>query len=101
MKITFKQTIECQGSWISRISGVILVKDKKDINPLFNLLVEQDPYWKYYKNLIKVLPKKINGYEDLKNLCSYVGKTDIDDIKSIQDKIDFMIYQYNVDDIDY
>ena len=79
--------------WESKINGVILVEKEKDIDPLWNLLCEQDCYWEYYKNLIKIAPSEIIDESDLGDMCEWVGKTDIDNIKELQEKIPFLIYQ--------
>lgn len=81
-------------SWESKVDGVILVQKEEDIEPLFQLLCEQDDYWEDYKELIQVAPKEIEKIEDLEDLCSYVGKTDIYDVAALKEKIPFIIYQY-------
>lgn len=81
-------------SWESKVYGVILVQKEEDIEPLFKLLCEQDDYWEDYKELIQVAPKEIEKIEDLEDLCSYVGKTDIYDVSALKEKIPFIIYQY-------
>lgn len=83
-------------TWNSKWESVILVKSVDDIEPLFKLLVEQDDYFTGYKNLIKVAPDSIESVEDLKHMCEYCGKTDIWDLEGLQQKIDFIIYQYYV-----
>jgi len=90
----FKIFFKGQDYWDSKVDGVILVQKEEDIEPLFKLLCEQDEYWKYYKGLIQVAPKEIEKIEDLEDLCSYVGKTDIYDVATLKEKIPFIIYQY-------
>lgn len=79
--------------WRSKVYGVVLVEKEEDIEPLFQLLCEQDSYWEYYKKLIKVAPKEIDSIGDLSELCDYCGKTDIYELESLQEKIPFIIYQ--------
>jgi hypothetical protein len=86
--------IKSQDSWESKIQGVLFVEKEKDIETLWILLCEQDDYWEDYKHLIKVAPKEIDNEEDLKKYCQYVGKTDIWNVKELQQKIDFIIFQY-------
>lgn len=87
-------SIECANEWHSKIYGVIFVKRQEDIDILYKLLSEQDDYWIAWdmKHLIKVLPKSITQY-DLDNLCEYVGKVDIYNVKEIKNEVDFFIYQ--------
>lgn len=80
--------------WHSKWESVILVKSPEDIEPLFKLLVEQDDYFTGYKHLIKVAPNSIESVQDLDDMCSYCGKTDIWDLEGLQKRIDFIIYQY-------
>ena len=96
MKIKIKpQYIEGDATWEPKMEGVIFVEKEEDIEPLWQLLCEQDDYWEDYKNLIKVSPGEISSREELKRYCEPVGKTDIYDVKSIQEKIPFFIYQYS------
>jgi len=102
MKIIIKPQIflGCN-HWESKMEGVILVENENDIEPLWKLLCEQDDYWKNYKDVIKVAPKEIDSVADIKIMCQYVGKTDIDNPKELQEKIPFIMYQYNEDDDDF
>jgi hypothetical protein len=80
-------------SWESKLNGVILVEKEEDIEPLWKLLIEQDDYWEYYKGVIQVAPKEIDGEEDIARMCVYVGKTDIYNVQELQSKIPFIMYQ--------
>ena len=93
LQIKIESEVKCRGHWDSKIKGVILVEKEEHIEKLFKLLVKQDDYWEHYKYIIQVAPKVIKDYSDLSNLCKYVGKTDIDDIKKLKTKIPFIIYQ--------
>lgn len=93
MEIKITTYIKCLGNWNSKCNGVVLVKYKKDIEPLWKLLCEQDEYWKSYKELIKVAPKQIDSLSELNALVKYCGKTDIYNIEELKKKIPFMIYQ--------
>ena len=79
MELVFKpKVLSCQGSWTPKMEGVILVKKKSDIKPLFKLLCEQDDYWESYEKLIQVAPKgEIEDINQIRDMCQYVGKTDI------------------------
>jgi hypothetical protein len=79
--------------WQSKMNGVILVEKTEDILPLWNLLVEQDYYWKEYRHVIQVAPKEIDGDSDISRMCVYVGKTDIDNPQELQSIIPFIMYQ--------
>ena len=46
------KTLECQNDWLSKIEGVIFVEKESDIEILFDALVKQDDYWKFYKKWI-------------------------------------------------
>jgi hypothetical protein len=80
-------------SWESKLNGVILVEKEEDIEPLWKLLIEQDDYWKYHREVIQVAPKEIDGEEDIARMCVYVGKTDIYNVQELQSKIPFIMYQ--------
>lgn len=99
MKVTFKpRTFDGQSSWEPKMQGVIFVKSEEDIDKLWKVLCEQDDYWESYKKLIKVLPEgEFKDETDFIKYCDYVGKTDIYDVKSVREKVDFMIYQYRED----
>lgn len=99
MEIKITNVFKGDDNWLSKKNGVVLVEKESDIEPLFKLLVEQDDYWKKYKNLIKVAPKEIESYRDLDKLCEWCGKTDIYNLKELQEKIPFIIYQF--DDFEY
>jgi hypothetical protein len=92
----FKITLKSQESWEPKMMGVIFVKEEKDIDVLFSLLVKQDSYWESYKYLIKVFPKDntIPSIEYLQDECRYVGKTDIYEVGKIKEVVDFFIYQH-------
>lgn len=79
--------------WQSKLSGVILVEKEEDIDTLWKLLIEQDDYWKSYKEVIQVAPKEIDGEGDIAKMCVYAGKTDIYNPEEIQSKIPFIMYQ--------
>ena len=79
--------------WQRKMNGVLLVEKESDIEPLWELLCEQDTYWEAYKHVIKVAPKEIDSDERLSEMCAYTGKTDIYDIPSLRSKIEFLIYQ--------
>lgn len=102
MEILIKpQKFTGSDSWESKQYGVVLVEKEDNIEPIWELLCEQDVTWKYYKNLIKVAPKEIESIKDLRNMCEYCGKTDIYNIEVIRKKIPFIIHQekeYNDDD---
>lgn len=89
------KNVECHNSWTSKIQGVVLVEKEQDIEPLFKLLCKQDDYWEPYKHLIKVAPKVVEHITDLRLLCKYCGKTDIDNVTELKKKIPFILYQYN------
>ena len=80
-------------SWESKLEGVILVEKEEHIEPLWKLLCEQDEYCEHYKELIKVAPKEIDSESDICIMCTYVGKTDIDNPQELQAKIPFIMYQ--------
>jgi hypothetical protein len=80
-------------SWQSKLNGVILVENEEFIELLWNLLIEQDDYWEYYKEVIQVAPKEIDGESDILKMCVYVGKTDIYNPEELQSKIPFIMYQ--------
>lgn len=95
MEIQIKpRTFTGADQWYSKCYGVILVKDEKDIDPLWKLLCEQDSYWEAYKNLIKVAPSEIESEKDLERMCEYCGKTDIYKFDEIKQQIDFAVFQY-------
>ena len=100
-KITITQIsdIKSQSSWVSKMESVILVDSDKDIDRLFDLLCEQDDYWKSYKDLIQVAPKTINNISELELMCDYCGKTDIydEDWDRIQSIVPFFVFQYRED----
>ena len=98
MTIQISSTFDGYQSWNSKMQGVVLVEKQEDIEPLWQLLCEQDSYWENYKELIKVAPKTIKSEEELKRLCEYCGKTDIYDVKKLQQIIPFVIYQYRESD---
>ena len=98
MKIPIKQRyFEGYDTWESKQYGVVLVEKEEDIEPLWKLLCEQDEYWVDYSYLIKLAPTEINNEADLYKMCNYVGKTDIYNVKDLQSKISFIIYQYDED----
>ena len=93
------QVISSFTSWESKVEGVVLVKRKEDIEFVWKALCEQDNYWKFYKNLIKVAPESIEFERDLQWLCEYVGKTDIYDMDAFMIEmrskgIDVFFYQF-------
>jgi hypothetical protein len=102
MKIAIKPEVtevQCQGSWWSKIQGVVLVEREADIEPVWKVLCEQDDYWESYKELIKVAPTEVTHPSDLQRLCEYCGKTDIYNVKAVKAKlaeqgIDIILYQY-------
>ena len=79
--------------WVEKLDGVVLVENEMDIDRLHLLLIEQDEYWTSKKNLIKVAPKNINSLKELDDMCECIGRTDIWNLKELQDKIPFIIYQ--------
>jgi len=90
---------ECYGSWDSKREGVVLVEKEEDIEPMWELLCEQDDYWESYKYLIKVAPKEIDNVEDFCKICGYCGKTDIYDVDELRSRanekgFDFKLFQY-------
>lgn len=94
MKILIRpRYFEGCSSWETKVNGVVLVEKEEDIEPLWKLLCEQDDYWESYKNLIKVAPVEIDSEAEISRMCEYCGKTDIYDVKSLQEKIPFIIYQ--------
>jgi hypothetical protein len=92
----FNITLKSQESWEPKMMGIIFVKEEKDIDVLFNLLVKQDEYWEDYKELIQVFPKDNNipSIEWLQSQCRFVGKTDIYEVSKIKEVVDFFIYQH-------
>lgn len=95
MEIKIRPNVfEGNTSWFSKMEGVILVEKEEDIEPLWELLCEQDDYWRSFKEVIKVAPKEIDSVEDIKRMCVYAGKTDIYNPEEIQQKIPFIMYQY-------
>jgi len=95
MNIEFKQVVECQGSWDSKMYSVILVNNLEDKEVLYNLLIEQDDYWEGYERLIKVKPANINNMDDIYRMTEYCGRTDIYDVSALKEQVDFFIYQRN------
>ena len=79
--------------WESKSNGVILVEKESDIEPLWQLLIEQDEYWERYKEVIQVAPKEIDSVADIERMCVYVGKTDIHRPEELKAKIPFIMYQ--------
>ena len=95
LKIMLKPKFFTGGeSWENRMEGVIFVSNEEDKEHIFRLLVEQDNYWEYYKNLIKIAPEEIDDITDIENLCEYCGKTDIYNYKELKSKVDFISYQF-------
>jgi hypothetical protein len=97
MEITIRaRKLKRYDSWEHKCQGVVLVEKEEDIEPLFEHLVAHDDYWKSYKDLIRVAPKEIDNEGDIKRMCGYVGKTDIDDAQLIREQsgIDFILFQY-------
>lgn len=97
MEIIIKQrTLKRYDAWEHKCQGVVLVEKEEDIEPLFKHLVAHDDYWESYKDLIKVAPKEIDSEGDIKRMCDYVGKTDIDFPELIREQsgIDFILFQY-------
>jgi hypothetical protein len=91
---------ESYSSWSSKVEGVVLVEKEEDIEPMWELLCEQDEYWENYKELVKVAPKEIEDKKDLERLCRYCGKTDIYDVDELRKKakekgFDFKLFQYS------
>lgn len=98
MYITIKpQKFTGSLKWYSKLSSVIFVEKKEDIEPLWKLLCEQDEYWEQYKKIIKVAPKEINNEYDLNKYCEYCGKTDIYEIDKLKKKVPFIIHQIEPD----
>jgi hypothetical protein len=94
MEIIIKpRKFEGDSTWVSKLYGVILVEKEEDIELVWKLLCEQDDYWEDYKHLIKVAPKEIDSVSEISAMCEYAGKTDIYDVKALQEKIPFIIYQ--------
>jgi hypothetical protein len=87
-------------TWNSKCYGAIFTKNESDKKLLYELLCEQDEYWKKYSDLVQILPTDIHSISDLQKKCHYVGKTDIYDVDELRTKVDFLIYQY-YDDFDY
>lgn len=92
MEIKVKSIFIGDSYWEDKCLGVILVQKKEDIEPLWNLLCEQDSYWSSYKHLIKVAPSEISSVKDIIDMCEYNGKTDIYEPSKIYDKIPFLMY---------
>lgn len=92
--IQIKRTLECKNDWIPKMQSVIFVKNQKDKDKLFELLVEQDNYWGPYKHLIQITPWVIDKEQDLQEYCGYCGKTDIWYPETLKESVDFTIYQY-------
>ena len=91
-------TLKSQSCWDYKKEGVILVEKESDIEPLFKLLCEQDDYWEEYRELIKVAPSQpLESESQICQMCEYCGKTDIDNIKALQKKISFFLYQKTID----
>ncbi len=80
--------------WIRKWQGVILVEKEEDIEPLYEMLHEQDAEWLNFKCLIRVAPKEIEHESDLRAICQNVGRTRIHDIELLRKKIPFILYQY-------
>jgi len=94
MEIIIKpRALKSAEMWLNKLNSVILVEKEEDVEPLWKLLCEQDDYWEEYKNIIKIAPKEIESEREIVNMCEYCGKTDIDNIKSLQEKIPFIIFQ--------
>ena len=99
MKILIKPRIfKGVDSWSTKMNGVILVEKQHDIDKWWNLLCEQDSYWKEYKHLIKIAPKEIESESDIRRMCEYCGKTDIYDPESLQKSVKFIMHQEYVSD---
>ena len=79
--------------WYSVDNGVILVEKKEHIEPLWELLCEEDEGWESYKHVIKIAPKEIDSISDLDDMCVNVGMLYINEVEKIQNKIPFIIYQ--------
>jgi hypothetical protein len=79
--------------WRCKAKSVILVKDERDIESLWNLLCEQDEDWLNYKEVIRVAPKVLESELQLHNISVYCGKASIFNVEQLQAKIPFLIYQ--------
>lgn len=99
MEITIKGKFEGQNYWESKTFGVVLVEKDEHINLLWKLLCKQDEYWECRKDVIKVAPKEISSISELSTMCIYVGKTEIYNIKELQDKIPFILHQIAQDEV--
>lgn len=90
----FKISFIGQYYWIRKWQGVILVEKEEDIEPLYNMLCEQDSEWENFGSLIRIAPKEIENENDLRAICQNVGRTRIHDIELLRKEIPFILYQY-------
>lgn len=86
--IQYTITVESDKEWRSKVTGVILVKNRVHINIIHKILIQQDDYWDEYKHLIQVKPEIINE-RTLTDLIksNYTGKTSIYDIDEFFSKL--------------
>lgn len=92
MEILIKRFTGCE-SWDLGRHGVILVEKEADIEPLWQLLCEQDDWWESAKSVIKVAPKMVDSQRDLDRMCEPPFRTEIYHPKELKAKIPFIMYQ--------
>ncbi len=64
--------------WLSKEHAVILTDKEENVDKIFDYLVSVDDYFKPYKNLIKDSDFVFQSKQDLIDLTSYSGRTDLD-----------------------
>lgn len=92
--------ITCSEYWGHKRESVVFVNSESDIDAVYEVLCQQDDYWKSYKKLIKVAPSEILSVYDLQRYCEYCGKCDIYDVQKVKSKlrelgIEILLFQYD------
>ena len=103
-EITMQYQLYSADWWKSKTNGVILTDSQTNLGKIYHWLVEQDDYWKGYLEVIQVydFTKPIKDYYELRQLCEYVGKTDINNIEDFysfceKENIPVFVYWYNIE----
>ena len=103
-EITMQYQLYSADGWRKKVRGVILTNNEDNQNKIHSYLISQDNCWQMYPEVIQVydFTKPIKDYYELRQLCEYVGKTDINNIEDFysfceKENIPVFVYWYNIE----
>ena len=87
MDIVYKATLKSATSWESKSLGGIFVNNKEHISTVLEILIEQDNYWEYKKELVMLLPENPTPTL-IRSMCDYCDKVNIYEMNKFLKKLE-------------